>query len=196
MKQNNNTLKVKDLIITGAFAALYIVLLLTAVSFMGFIPVTYLLVPLLVPIILGPVFMMYTMKIPKFGAIIILSAIVGLVTSMGGVWYALIWSLFIGVVAELIAKSGQYKSQKLYVGSFSVFANTIVGPFLMILFAKPAFLQSCTEYYGKAYADKLDALTPSWIFIVLIGMALIGGFIGANFGKKILRKHFEKAGIR
>ena len=196
MNGKMNKLKVKDLIVTGAFAALYVVLLLVVVSFLGFIPVTYILVPFLAPIILGPVYMMYTMKVPKFGAIIILSAIVGLITSMGGVWYALIWSLIIGTIAEFIARMGNYKSQKMYVASFSAFACTIIGPFLMVIFAKSTFLQSCTEYYGQGYADKLDALTPPWIIFVFLGMSLIGGFVGANFGKKLLRKHFDKAGIR
>lgn len=196
MNKKNSGLKVKDLIVTGAFAALYVVLLLMLVSFLGFIPITYVLVPFFVPIILGPVYMMYTMKVPKFGAIIILSAIVGLVTSMGGVWYALIWSLAIGAIAEFIARMGKYRSQKMYTVSFSVFACTIVGPFLMLVFAKSAFLQSCETYYGQEYADKIDALTPTWIIFVFIGMALIGGFIGAKFGTKLLGKHFDKAGIR
>lgn len=195
MRSTKSKLKVKDLIISGAFAALYVVLLLVFVSFLGFVPITYVLVPLLISIVLGPVYMMYTMKVPKFGAIIILSAIVGLITSMGGVWYALIWSLVLGVIAEFIAKMGKYQSQKMYVASFSVFACTNMGPFLMLIFAKSVFLQTCKEYYGQGYVDTLDALTPPWIVLAFLVMALIGGFIGASFGRKLLKKHFEKAGI-
>lgn len=41
----------------------------------------------------------------------------------------------------------------------------------------------------------LDALTPSWIVMVLIVLALVGGLLGGLFGRRILKKHFAKVGI-
>ena len=70
-----------------------------------------------------------------------------------------------------------------------------MGPFFAILVAKDAFLANCAMYYGEEYAAALDALTPNWIIVVLIALAITGGFLGGQFGKRILRKHFEKAGI-
>lgn len=195
MKKNSNTLKTKDLIVAGAFAALYIVLLFVCVSALGIIPVTYLVAPMVMSIILGPVYMLYVVKIPKQGAILILAALVGLLTSMGGVWFALIWSLLIGIAAELIARGGKYRSRKLYMASYPVFACTNMGPFWTLVISKPMFLEACTNYYGADYAAAIDRLTPSWIIAVLIGIALVGGIVGGLLGKRLLKKHFEKAGV-
>ena len=38
-------------------------------------------------------------------------------------------------------------------------------------------------------------MTPDWVVVVLIALALLGGLLGGLFGKRILNKHFIKAGI-
>ncbi|TCL55379.1 energy-coupling factor transport system substrate-specific component [Kineothrix alysoides] len=188
-------LKSKDLIVAGAFAALYVVVLFITVGLTGFIPVLYLMAPLILGVVLGSIYMLYVTKVPKRGAIFILAVAVGLVTSMGGVWLAGVWSLLCGLIAELIAYAGKYRSRKLYIISYMVFACTGMGPFWLLVFAKEAFLQACLNYYNQDYVNKLDALTPSWFIFVLLGLALIGGLIGGLLGNKLLKKHFEKAGV-
>ncbi len=188
-------LKSKDLIVAGAFAALYVVVLFITVGLTGFIPVLYLMAPLILGVVLGSIYMLYVTKVPKRGAIFILAVAVGLVTSMGGVWLAGVWSLLCGLIAELIAYAGKYRSRKLYVISYMVFACTGMGPFWLLVFAKEAFLQACLNYYNQDYVNKLDALTPSWFIFVLLGLALAGGLIGGLLGNKLLKKHFEKAGV-
>ncbi|MGI6105275.1 MAG: MptD family putative ECF transporter S component [Raoultibacter sp.] len=193
--KEKKALKSKDLIVAGAFAALYVVLMFVSVSVMGFVPILYICAPLLLPIILGPVYMFFVTKVPKRGAILILGILVGLLTSMGGVWQAGVWALFISLIAELIASSGKYISKARYLLSYVVFACTNMGPFWMLLFAKSAFLEQCMLYYGADYAASLDALTPDWLIIVLIAMALVGGLVGGLFGQRLISKHFKKAGI-
>lgn len=62
-----------------------------------------------------------------------------------------------------------------------------MSPFWMLAYAKPAFLQSCEAYYGADYAATLDKFTPSWIILVLIGIAMLGGLIGGLIGSKLLK---------
>ena len=85
MSTKTNKLKTKDLIVAGAFAALYVVVLFAVVTVMGFVPILYLIAPFVNSVILGCIYMMYVMKVPKTGAILILSVAVGLLTSTGGV---------------------------------------------------------------------------------------------------------------
>jgi energy-coupling factor transport system substrate-specific component len=195
MDKKANKLKTKDLIVAGAFAALYIVVLMVVVSVLGFMPIVYLMAPFFLSIPLGVVYMLYVMKVPKTGAILILAVLVGLVTSMGGMWFSIIWALALGVVAELFARAGKYGSAKMYQISFCVFAGTNMGPFWGLILAKPTFLANCVEYSGAEYAAALDALTPPWIVLVLIGIAVIGGLLGSALGRRLLKKHFEKAGV-
>lgn len=185
----------KDLIVAGVFAVLYIMALVFLVSILGVLPILYLMAPLFVGIICGTIYMVYTLKVPKPGAILILSILLGLVLGMSNAWYTLVWSVLLGLIAEIIAAIGKHKSLNLYVVSYSVFACTTCGPFLMLIFAKQSFIAMCAQYYTAEYAAAIDKYTPSWIFLVLIAEGLVGGLIGGLIGKKLLGKHFKKAGI-
>jgi energy-coupling factor transport system substrate-specific component len=70
-----------------------------------------------------------------------------------------------------------------------------MGPFWMLVFAKQRYLDACVRYYGQDYADGFDRLTPWWIIFFFLAMAAAGGLIGGLLGIRILKKHFEKAGI-
>lgn len=45
-----------------------------------------------------------------------------------------------------------------------------------------------------AYIDAVMALTPDYMVLVIIVLAIVGG-LGTMLGKIVLKKHFEKAGI-
>ena len=48
---------------------------------------------------------------------------------------------------------------------------------------------------GEQYATELAKYMPSWMGIAALVIILIGSIIGANLGRKMLKKHFERAGI-
>ena len=130
---------------------------------------------------------------PRTGAILVLAILVGLITSMATI-YPLILAVVWGLIAELITAKRRKSAGALAV-SYCVFNLTSMGPFFALILAKDAFLESCAGYYGEEYIATLDKLTPSWIVLVLIALALVGGLLGGLFGRKILKKHFVKAGI-
>ncbi|WP_456089149.1 MptD family putative ECF transporter S component [Oribacterium parvum] len=188
-------LTTKDLISAGAFGAIYLVLLTVLSSMiLPIVPILYLATPLIAGIILGSVYMLYSLKVPRTGSIFILAVLVGLITSMA-TFYPLIAAIVWGVIAELIVAGKRRNSAKALIASYCVFNLTSMGPFFAILIAKDAFLSICTTYYGAEYAATLDSLTPNWIIVVFIALALLGGLLGGLFGKRILSKHFVKAGI-
>jgi energy-coupling factor transport system substrate-specific component len=194
MEKQTGKLRTKDFIIAGAFSALYVILLFAVLNATAFIPIVYLFAPFILSVVLGPVYMLYATKIPKRWSIMILAALTGLVTSMGGMWLSLFWALLLGSIADIIVNSGMC-SRKKYIVSFMVFACTNMGPFWTLVIAKQRFLDACAGYYGQDYADTIDRLTPWWIILVFIVMAIVGGLIGGILGSRILKKHFEKAGI-
>ena len=49
--------------------------------------------------------------------------------------------------------------------------------------------------YGDAFADALYAITPDWMFFVLVALCVVGGILGGLLGAKVLKKHFKKAGM-
>jgi energy-coupling factor transport system substrate-specific component len=188
-------LNTRDLIIAGAFAAVYLVVLLAVVMVFGFIPILFLMAPMILSIVLAPIFSVYCTKLNKPGALLILAVLVGLVESMSGAWHSLVFAVILGVIAELLARAGRYRSKGFYKLSYVVFALSNIGPIWLLVLAKQAFLDNCLYYYGADYVAILEALTPDWIILAIIGLTLLGGIIGAFIGQGLLKKHFEKAGV-
>lgn len=187
-------LKTKDLIYAGAFAAIYVVIMMLVVMTSGMIPVLYLLTPLTVGIICGTIYLLYINKVRKFGAILILAALFGIITGINSL-YSVIWSLLMGLIAELIVKAGSYQSKKMFLMSYWVFNLNMIGPFFMLVYAKDTFLKLCAEYYSPEHVEELNRLTPNWIIFGLAGLAVLGGIIGSLIGSALIKKHFEKAGV-
>ncbi|MGL6199291.1 MAG: MptD family putative ECF transporter S component [Lachnospiraceae bacterium] len=187
-------LKAKDLIYAGAFAALYLILMVVLVTMMGVIPITYILRPLVVGIVCAPVYMLYISKVKKFGAILILGVLFGVVT-MNHTIFSLVTAILFGIIAELICKSGNYESKQKMKMSFWIFNLNMIGPYLILVYAKPQYLAMTESFAGAEYAQAMDAITPSWIILVLAALAVIGGMIGTALSDKLMKKHFEKAGL-
>ena len=66
---------------------------------------------------------------------------------------------------------------------------------MMLSFARDSFLKRSVEYYGQEYADGIAKLAPSWVFLPILGFALVGGVLGALLANVLIKKHFAKAGV-
>lgn len=191
-----NKMKTKDLIYAGAFAAVYIVLMFVTVTVLGFIPFLYLFAsPFVVGLVAATVYFMYVMKVKKIGAILILAVMFGLVTSTGGHPYSIIFAIPLGIIADFLAKIGKYESKKFNTLSYMVFNLTMIGPFMTLAVAKDTFVETCVEYYGEAYGDAIASLATDWLIYAQACLAVVGALFGSLLAMKLLKKHFEKAGV-
>lgn len=189
-------LKTKDLIYAGAFAAVYIVVMFVVVMALGFVPFLYIFAsPFVVGVVNAVVYLMYVMKVKKFGAITILGLLFGLVTTTGGHPYSLMFAVPLGLGADFIAKSGKYESKKMNALSYMLFNLTMIGPFMTLHLAKEAFVQSCADYYGEAYGEAVASLATDWLIFAQGALAVLGAFVGTIVASILLKKHFEKAGV-
>ncbi|MCC7549957.1 MAG: MptD family putative ECF transporter S component, partial [Methanobacterium sp.] len=66
-----NRLNTKDLITTGIFTAIYIVIFF-ACGMLGYIPILLVFLPLICPIVTGIPFMLFLTKVKKFGMVTIM----------------------------------------------------------------------------------------------------------------------------
>lgn len=185
----------KDLINVGIYSAIYFVIVMVC-AMIGVIPVMFPMLSVLVPILGGIVFMLFLTKVKKFGMIWIMSILMGLMMILTGMsYYALIVSIFSGLAAELIYKSGKYASASKAVLTNAVFSLWISGNYLLFYLERESFLASRAESVGQAFADTLDKILPPWTFALLVAACLICGLLGGLLGRKMLTKHFRKAGI-
>lgn len=192
----NNKLTVKDLINVGVFSALYIVLFFVT-SFIGYVPVLMLILPVVCAVVVGIPFMLFLSKTHTFGMVTIMSVILGLFMLLTGrPWPVLLIAVGAGLVTDLLLKSGGYKSVKLSVIGNGVFSIWMTGMILPMFFGyREPYFESIRSGYGDTFADALYAITPDWMFFALIVLSFLGGIIGGLLGTKVLKKHFKKAGM-
>lgn len=191
---NERKLKGRDLMNIGIYSAIYFVILM-AIAMLGMIPIFLPLLSVFVPIIGGIPFMLYLTKVKKPGMIFIMAMIMGimmLLTGMGP--WPLLTCAIAGLLAELCVRSGDYRSAKKSVLAYGLFSLWIWGNYLP-LFTDYAGYFAQRASYGQAYVDAVQKLMPLWMAPVLLIACFVCGILGGMFGRALLRKHFEKAGI-
>ena len=193
--KNDAKLKGKDLINIGIYAAIYCVIM-TAIAMLGFIPIMMPLLCVLVPLLGGIPMMLFMTKVSKFGMVTIYSIIVGLflwITGMG--YWTFIFGIVFGFLADLIAKSGSYKSSRKTILSYAVFCLVVFGNFIPLFINAEKYFET-RQSFGDEYITSLSSImSHTWLAPVLCVATLVCGLIGGFIGRAVLKKHFEKAGI-
>ena len=142
-------LNTKDLIYAGAFCALYIVAMLIVVMGSGIVlPILYFIAPLTVGTVCGTIYMLYVLKIHKFGAALILGVLFILATGHL-TWYSLAVVLGASLIAELMIFLGKYASKKMYLLSYVFFNLTMAAPYLSFVFNLQDSLKVTQDFMGK-----------------------------------------------
>ena len=191
---DSKKLKGKDLINIGIFTAIYFVVIL-AFAMLGFIPIFMPLMAVFDPLFGGIVFMLFLTKVKKPGMIFIMNILMGILMWLTGMsFYALAVGAVVGLIAELIYKSGDYRSSKKAVLTHAVFSLWVWSNFLP-LFLQPEKYWSTRQQFGEDYINTLTNLMPIWMCPVLLVVCFVFGILGGLLGKAILKKHFAKAGI-
>lgn len=194
---NDKKLQAKDFITIGIFTALLFVVEF-ACGLLGFIhPYIVASYVVMIPIVGSIPMMLFYTKIEKFGMLSIMSvllAIIMFVTGMGYLGAPLI--IAAGVIADLIAKSGGYKSFKKTVISHGVFCLWICANYFPVVVSANSYRKNLLEGgYSAEYCDSLFRAINSKTIAVLLVLCFVFGCVGAVIGKAVVKKHFEKAGI-
>lgn len=188
-------LKVKDLILIGVFTIIYFVIMF-AVGMMGMIPILFLVYPTVLGIVAGTIVMLFQAKVPKPWGLFIFGMITPLCMFFMGHTYILPLGAFvIMLIAEMIRRSGNYRSLKKDMMACAVFNIWICFSLMQMLLLYEKYKELTIKMMPGDYFYSLEKLItwPNMLFVIL--GAFVGGYIGAIIGKKLLKKHFEKAGI-
>lgn len=196
---NTNKLTIPDLISIGVFTALYFVLVTiatfsSALLFPGFNNVV---LPAFCALISGCVYMLLVAKLQKFGGISVMGIVMGLFFMTSGHFIiSFAANIVMGIVADFVAKAGNYKSKKGLLLSYVLFSYGLFGPIIPMWFMKDAYVANL-EARGKdaTYIAELFANINMGTFILAVVLTLVCALIGGWFGQKMIKKHFVKAGI-
>ena len=191
----NNKLALKDLINIGIFSVIYFVGLFVIGAPLGFLVITYLAFPFTVSLILGIAVMFLLAKVQKPFGLFIFAAIPGcLMTLMGHTPVVAIHSLIVAALAEIVRKVLGYNTAKGSIVGYSIMSLWLCGAFWQIFLLKDQYFALTEKMFGADYARELTNL-PWWIMPILYVTTFLGGLLGGLLGKKVLKKHFEKAGL-
>ena len=188
--------KARSIVTIGAFTAVYFVLVWCS-GMLGFFGPAFMFVGGVVGLLLnGSVVMLMLVRSRMFGTLTIMGGVVGLLMVLTGhAWISLPVALILGIVGDLIARSGGYLSASRNIGAYMVISLWMIAPLGPIFFAPDAYYADIAASMGQDYVDAMRALfSPTvivvWAFLILL-IAMIGGIIG----RFLLRKHFAKAGV-
>lgn len=187
-----------DLISVGVFTALYFVLVTVATFTCALLPgVGNIVLPALAALISGSVYMLLAAKLQKFGGITIMGLVMGLFFFVSGHFVlSFAANIVCGLLADLIAARDKFRSKKLLLVSYVVFSYGLTGPILPLWFMKDAYIANLTAR-GKdaAYINTLFAPINNGSFVAAMAAILVCAVLGGLFGQRMMKKHFEKAGI-
>jgi energy-coupling factor transport system substrate-specific component len=195
---NTNKLKAKDLITLGIFTVLFTLVVMVVSLTLGMIPVVFPFIVAIGMIPCGIIWAYLRAKVPKRFCIFIQCTVLALfllLTGMG--WYGVVGVFVGGVLAEIIAGIGGYKSFKLTVISYAVFGLCFdLGGFLIILLAGDYCYENSIKLGADTtYMDTLMNFMGGPVLATACVLTVIGAVIGMLLGRAILKKHFVKAGI-
>ena len=190
-------MKAKDFITVGIFTAILIVVEFLC-GMLGYIhPYIVASYVVMIPLVGAIPMMLFYTKVEKFGMITIMSVLIAIIMFVLGMGYLgapLIVAA--GVISDLIAKSGKYKSFKKTILSYGVFCLWICANYFPVIVTADSYRTDLLDGgYSAEYCDDLFRAINEKTIAVLLILCFVFGCIGAVIGKKVVKKHFEKAGI-
>ena len=191
-----NKLQAKDLINVGLFTVLYFVLGCCVAIPIGFVPIFLPILGALWTLITGIPFMLFSTRVKKFGMVTLMAILSGLLMGLTGMGY---WGVPVGVVSgilgDLVMKAGGYKSAAKNILGYAVFSLWMIGTYIPMYFMVEDSYASFAASFGDEYAAKVMSVMPMWSLILVVAGIFVCALLGGLLGKKVLKKHFAKAGI-
>lgn len=190
-----NKLNAKDLINVGIYTAMYLVVFFV-IGMLNAFPIFYPISLFVSPLITGVPFMLFTTKIKKSGMIFIMAVILGVFWFvMGYTWLPFVTYCISSILAELIFRAAKFQKFNLLMVGYATFSCGMIGCQLPMWVMADTYLAQVESEMGTQYLNELTRYMPPWMAFVGLILIFIGGLCGAFLGKKMLKKHFKRAGI-
>ena len=202
MNQNNtvsgNRLGGRDFINIGIFTVIFIVLFMACIMVMSLTIYTLPFGVALASFIAASVYMLLRAKTPKAGAITLFGVLFGLVMFvMGSGWPTLAAVIAGSVIAELVARSGDYKSYTREVAGYCILMlGTAIGSYIPFLVMKDYYLKVAEKnsINGEFMSRLVEFISGSYLALAL-AVTIVTAMLGAALARAVFKKHLVKAGL-
>lgn len=196
--RKKDSLSTGDFITIGVFSLIYFVVAFAIGGIAQATPVTFPFMPMIVALFAGSIFMLYAAKIPKRGAIFVLGILAGILLFVTGMfWMMSVFFIVFGLIADCIAASGNFKSYRKTLTAYCFFALAPMGAYVPMV-VMPAQFDEFMRKKGNvsSFSGIVHSIGANrWAIPAMILGTVVCAVIGGMIGRKLLKKHFEKAGI-
>ena len=202
MNQNKTTSNTKlggrDFINIGIFTVIFIVLFMVCIMVMSLTIYTLPFGVALASFIAASVYMLLRAKAPKAGAITLFGVLFGLVMFvMGSGWPTLAAVIAGSVIAELVARSGDYKSYTCEVAGYCILMlGTAIGSYIPFLVMKDYYLKLAegNSINGEFMSRLVEFISGSYLALAL-AVTVVTAMLGTVLARAVFKKHLVKAGL-
>ena len=191
--EKQNKLKMRDIITLSIFnIAMIVIMLVTKMCIMMLTTPAfdYLFYVGIMGLLCAPIFVVMSNKVAKRGTYLITGIFGGLfITVMGSPWFLPVM-IVVGIVCEIIM-IGQdtYRNPKR--NGIALYA---LGSAIPMFFFKEQYLNSLKESYTEEGIKTLVRFYGSWdMLLLIVVITIVLSAIGFIVGKKLMKKHIEKA---
>lgn len=200
MKKNRNRWSVRDLISAVLLSAVLIVIqvIVTMVTMANHF-VSMVLSVGIITLLCGPVYCLLVSRVGKRGASLVYMTILGLIYLLMGNWYLLIHFMLVGIICEAILwKKNPQKNPWQITAAWTTASLLYNGINLLPIwfFWDVYYRFALSSGMEQAYIDSYRKYytSPKWLIFIL-SFSTFCGFIGGQIGRRLLSKHFKKAGV-
>ena len=127
------------------------------------------------------------------------STVFGIISALGGYVFLLPYFLLVGVICELVmlGKDSYRKPLRNAIGWSCYGLGMIIGNTVPIWAVWESYVaKASTEGFSQEVFDmQLNMLSSPWHMIGACAITVALALLGCLFGQRILRHHFQKAGI-
>ncbi len=193
--QGNEKLTTRDLITLAVFTVLFS-LIMMVINFIGAIPVLHPFAAGISLIPCGIVWMYLRAKVPKTGSVFIQVIVMLLIyLLLGSAWWQLLIMAVASIIVELVTQPRQKNIRKITVGYvlFGVFYTAIAN--LPPLIACDYYYNSCITNMEPDLVNRIIAFMTVPVVIASLILSVLCSLLGVYLGRKMLKKHFDRAGI-
>jgi len=194
----NEKLGARDFITIGIFAAIMLVIFfviggaagMTLVGTVANVPITAFFTSI--------VYMLLVSKVRKKGTFLIMGTIAALPGLMAANVIGVIASIAGWIIAESVASFNHYKNKKVLIFSYVLGCTLHSAGFTLPMYLSNAqYLidrQEILHLTDEALAMYLKMFT--WpMYFGMVALTVVTSFLGALISTRILKRHFEKAGL-
>ena len=193
----STSLSVKDLVLVGVLGAVAGAVCMVISLLCGLSPITNPLYAIIAAIPVGIVYMLMLAKVPKRGVFAIAGIVYGaLFLAMGCYWFVVLSFVVASVLADAIMWGDPRSVTRMAIGYAVTVAGLSFGYNGVIVLLRDAFNEVMVNNgIPSEYSAALNSFVSDSMLVVFTAIAFLVGLLGAYVGRKVLNKHFVRAGL-